>query len=146
MQEDFTRALAKALKKLETSDQFESEVRRALHEFAPETTDDVVRHLAAKGILNDERMAQRWVETKSGRRADGRQKLVATLERRGVPAEMIEQALPDPEAERQRLRDLLHLKFKPGDSPAKAGRFLYSRGFCAEDIEAECEIFFGESA
>jgi regulatory protein len=143
MQQDFNAALEKALKTLRASDRFESEVRSCLSDHSPETIDDVVAHLRGKGILNDERTAASVISRRSGSKAYGRDRLQAELERKGAAANVIEAALPDHQTELERLRGLLASKFTPADRRDRAGRFLFGRGFSAEDIEAELDNFFG---
>ncbi|HSI72798.1 MAG TPA: RecX family transcriptional regulator [Fimbriimonas sp.] len=143
MQQDFSIALENALKTLKASDRFESEVRARLHRFSPDVIDAVVLHLRTKGILNDVRTASAVVSRRTGSRAVGRERLITELERKGADAAVIEGALPDSGEERERLRTLLQSKFSPLDDRAKAGRFLYSRGFSTEDIDSELDAFFG---
>lgn len=145
MADEFEAALATALRRLEASDRFESEVRRALSRHRAETVEQVLDYLRRNRLLNDERTAQNLLDLNQGRRAVGAEGLRATLERRGAPDEIVEEAVAasasdDP----QRARELLLTKFASRDPKemAKAGRFLYSRGFEEDLIRTALEEHF----
>ncbi len=143
MQDEFKCALERALKKLQTSERFESEVRACLASFDPEIVDQVVAHLSQRRLLSDQRAAEQAVVNRSGRKAVGRERLLQELEKRGAPAGVIGAVLPSDD--RVRLRELLQSKFPPTVERAKAGRFLYSRGFTEDDIEAELDAYLQEA-
>jgi SOS response regulatory protein OraA/RecX len=136
MQHNFASALEKALHRLKTSDRFESEIRSYLQDTPAEVVDEVVAHLKAKGLLNDSRTAQQVLRKYSGKRALGRAAL--------VEREVADEFLPSESEERERLWSLLSTRYRPSDDPMKAGRFLYGRGFRADDIESALEKYFGE--
>lgn len=145
MSDEYRAALSTALKKLEASDRFESEVRKALSRYAPETVEQVVAYLKEKRFLNDERSAATVVEINQGRRAVGTYRLRQKLSQRGASEETVAAAIAAAaEEEPARADAVLAGKFrdpKPEDR-AKAGRFLYSRGFGVDVIEAALDRFF----
>lgn len=138
MQDNFASALEKALHRLKNSDQFESDIRSCLSDTSPEVVDEVIAHLRAKGILNDARAAHQVLTRYSGKKALGR---LGLMERQVAP-----EFLPNDVEEQERLWELLTTKFRASDSPMKAGRFLFSRGFRDEDIDAALDRYFGEVA
>jgi len=147
MSEEFQSALAVALRRLQTSDRFESEVRRSLTGFGDEIVEQVVRHLRDKRILNDRRVVDAVVERNVGRGAVGADRLRAKLESRGAPAPEIEIAVASAgEMEPELAFNLLAAKF-PGrmesDRP-RAGRFLFSRGFDEDVVESTLNRYFAE--
>ena len=146
MQDEFKCALEKALKKLQASDRFESEVRACLASFEPQTVDEVVAYLTKHRLLSNPRAAEQAVISRSGKKAVGRERLLTELEKRGAPSALIEQVLPNSEEERAQLRELLRAKFPPTADRAKAGRFLFSRGFAEDDIESELDSYLGDVA
>ena len=137
-------ALAKALKRLQTSDRFESEVRFALQGHDADVVERVVEELHRRRYLNDVRTAHHVVEANSGRRAVGDAVLRQRLERRGAPEEAVETALETSIPESERIDAVLSAKYRPTDDPAKAGRFLFSRGFSEDAIESALGRYFGD--
>jgi len=137
-------ALEIALKKLRTKDRFEAEVRLFLTEFPTDVVDRVISFLKDRKIIDDRKTIINLVERYSGKRAIGLEKLRAELTERGAPEETIFAATGSLlEGERQRMLDALTAKFSPTDDVrAKAARFLYSRGFAEEEIEAVLDRFF----
>jgi SOS response regulatory protein OraA/RecX len=144
MQDEFRCALEKALKKLHRSERFESEVRACLAAFEPSVIDEVVAYLSKHRLLSETRAAEQALTLRSGKRAVGRERLQAELERRGATSTIIEGVLPDADEERARLRELIRCKFEPTADRAKAGRFLLSRGFAEEDVESELSAYMGD--
>ena len=104
-----------------------------------------MEHLRQKGILNDDNTTQRHIERNSGTRAVGIEKLRAELAKLGAPEETIEANLASLAAdEPERALEALRSKYKEGADRAKAGRFLYSRGFQEEAIESALDLFCPE--
>ncbi len=137
MSESFDWALRKAIAFLAKSDHFEMEVRKHLHTFDGETVDAVVSRLRSKGILNDCNAANRFVASRSGRKAVGSLKLKQGLEQRGASLETISSAL-DGRDEKAHALEALNGKFTPDFSGRGKGyRFLLSRGF---DCEVSAEV------
>ncbi len=140
----YQEALKLALKKIGTKDRFESEVHAFLADFPSDTSERVIEFLKERRIINDTRTIQNLLERYSGKRSIGIEKLRAELLERGAPEETIEAVLiQHAHGESQRLSDVLSAKFKPSDSRAKAGRFLFSRGFSEDAIESALDRFFG---
>jgi len=139
MSDDFQAALVVALRRLATSDRFESEVRLALAGYQESTVEEVIAHLREKRILNDRRVTDSVLRQNEGRRAVGAERLRAKLEARGAPEEEIDAAIESArESEPERASGLLLAKF-PGRMEvdrARAGRFLFSRGFDVDVIES----------
>lgn len=139
---EYQAALAIALKKLHAADRFESEVRRALSKFSPETVDRVVATLAAKRFVNDGRTLGEAVDRNTGKRALGDALLKDRLIARGASETAVEEQLAQAAPESERIREILRAKYQPTDSPAKAGRFLFGRGFSEDAIESALEEYF----
>jgi SOS response regulatory protein OraA/RecX len=138
------RALQSALKLLRTRDRFTREIvdRLRTEGFQQEDVEYVVEHLCKKGILNDDNTTQKHIERNSGKRAVGTEKLRAELERLGAPEETIEANLAGIATdEPERALEALRAKYKEGSDRAKAGRFLFSRGFQEEAIETALDRF-----
>lgn len=138
----FQDALGRALKRLRTSDRYESEVRTALHRHPAEIVDRVVAYLREHRLLDDARTTSHAVESNVGRRAVGDALLADRLVARGADEATISQALNEAESEASRIEAILTTKYKPTDDRAKAARFLYGRGFSEEAIESAIERYF----
>ena len=139
----YREALELALKKIGSKDRFESEVQAFLSDFPNDTSERVIAFLKDRRIINDTRTIQTLLERYSGKRSIGIEKLRAELLERGAPEETVEAVLVQfAEGESQRMLDALSAKFKPSDSRAKAGRFLFSRGFSEDEIESALDRFF----
>ena len=141
-EEAFRDALGRALRRLETSDRFESEVRDALRRFEPAVVDRVVAYLREHRLLDDARTAVHAVEINRGRRAVGDALLADRLVARGADEQVVTSALAEAESEDELIEAILKAKYRPTDPSAKAGRFLYSRGFSEEAIESALEKYF----
>jgi len=139
---DYKAALGLALRRIETSDRFESEVRDALRRYSPDIVDRVVAYLHEKRFLNDSRTLDQAVERNAGRRALGDALLKERLVRRGADEAMVEARLAETGSEAERIDALLAAKYQPHDDPARAGRFLYGRGFSEDAIREALERYF----
>lgn len=146
MADEYSAALGVALRRLETSDRYEAEVRKALSKFDSDVVERVVQYLHGQRFLDDRRTTEHVVDRNEGRSAIGAERLRANLERRGAPEALIDAVVADAaESEPDRARAVLAAKYrepKPEDR-AKAGRFLYARGFTEEVIESCLDQFFG---
>jgi SOS response regulatory protein OraA/RecX len=153
--DEYKKALKAALNRLKAADRFQKEIEAPLINagFSAETVRDVVSYLIERRYIDDRRTTINAVERRSGRRAVARERIRAELLKRGAPEEVLEEvlrALPDAEASAS-LVDLLRAKYgAAGDQArtdrstrARAGRFLASRGFDGEAIEAALNGFFG---
>lgn len=146
MSDDYQAALAVALRRLEASDRFESEVRRALSRYRADVVERVLSYLREKRLLDETRTVRAAVEFNEGRRAIGADRIRATLERRGAPETLVEEAVTQTaEGDSERADDLLKSRYSEArrEDRAKAGRFLYGRGFSEETIESALDSHFG---
>ncbi|MGV3616596.1 MAG: hypothetical protein ACO1SV_14805 [Fimbriimonas sp.] len=138
----FRDALGRALRRLEASDRYESEVRAALSKDDPEVVERVLDYLRTHRFLNDARTTANAVERNTGRRALGDARMVERLVARGADEAEVAAALAEAEDESVRIDTILTTKYKPTDDPAKAGRFLFGRGFSEEAIDSALERYF----
>lgn len=91
----------------------------------------VVEHLSKKKLLDDRRAAEAVIRRYSGRRAVGRERLEQILRGRGAPEEVMD-VIPREE----NVEVLVREKFPQGAAASKIARFLASRGFSEDAIEA----------
>jgi SOS response regulatory protein OraA/RecX len=146
MSDDFQAALAVALRRLETSDRFESEVRRALSRYDEPVVERVLSYLRERRFLDERRTVENAVVFNEGRRAVGAEKIRATLERRGAPEDLLQEAVSQTaQGDAARADALLAARYPEPkrEDRVKAGRFLYGRGFGEETIESALERHFG---
>lgn len=137
-------ALQESVKYLAGRDRFEAELRAHLtSKQMIEEADAVIEHLRRRRIIDDGKLIQNLVERNAGKRAVGKEKLRAELLRRGAPEVEVDMALAETSEPEETLDRLLAEKLRPGDSRAKAGRFLVSRGFEEEQIESALDRHFG---
>jgi SOS response regulatory protein OraA/RecX len=139
-------ALKAAFRFLKSRDRFGAEVRTHLigEGFEEPCVEEVVSYLIERKLINDNKTTQSLIERNSGKRSVGIERLRAELERLGAPEETVEANLAGlGESESERALEALRTKYKSGADRAKAGRFLYSRGFREEAIEAALEGFCG---
>jgi len=102
-----------------------------------EDLEAVLDELEKRNWLSDERATTQWVDAKRGR--FGTQRIAHELRQRGIPENLISDALPQlKETELDAAREVWQRKFgvQPQDSKEKAKqiRFLQSRGFSVEII------------
>ena len=136
--------LSAAAKFLAHRDRLESEVRRHLVEkgFDASNVESVVQFLIERKLINDNKTTQSLIESRSGKRSVGIEKLRAELERLGAPEDVIESNLAAmSQSEPERALAALTPKYKLGADRGKAGRFLFSRGFSEEAIETALDAF-----
>lgn len=138
----FQDALGRALKRLQASDRYESEVRVTLRRFPADVVERVVAYLRQHRLLDDERTTTHAVEINTGRRAVGDALLADRLLARGADEDAVAQALTEAESEADRIDAILRAKYQPTDDRMKAGRFLFSRGFSEDAIESALERYF----
>jgi regulatory protein len=127
------RALAIALQALARADRLEGGLRRmllarGLPESAVEASLDRLR---SWGLVDDARASQRLVSLKVDQGGMGRLGIMAALVRRGLPEEEASKAvsLLDPADEAERAAALLQRRRNLAGQPARAARYLASRGF-----------------
>lgn len=143
-------ALMFAMRRLVGRERFSGELEAELRSRGH--SDDVatraVEFLRESGLLDDRRAAESFLQSRSGRRSIGRQKLHAELLHRGSAELAAEEAIAgiDDTAEVSAMREALDSKaWRPGDR-IRAARFLHSRGFDPELIESALDSRFGEAA
>ncbi|HVT14190.1 MAG TPA: RecX family transcriptional regulator [Fimbriimonadaceae bacterium] len=141
-------ALLDAFRFLKARDRMETEVRAHLHGKGhdAEAIQSVVKFLIERKLLDDEKTIQSLIERNSGKRAVGIERLKAELERLGAPEESIERYLAEGPNESDLALKALRAKYKAETSRAKAGRFLYGRGFSEEAVESALDAFCGQEA
>lgn len=139
---------ARAVRLLAVREHSVRELRRKLRRArASDSADDaaveaVLEDLQRDGLLSEERFVEAFVRSRLGR-GQGPAKIRAGLMERGVPRELVDDALdrPDQDAEfwRDRARTAQNRRFGAGPPAdradwAKRARFLSARGFGAEVI------------
>ncbi|MFI5384641.1 MAG: regulatory protein RecX [Fimbriimonadales bacterium] len=135
-----------ALGYLKTRARFADEIRRHLAGTGFEASDveGVLRYLGERKLIDDERTALDMIERHSGKRAAGTQRLREELRNLGASEEAIEAGLAAIESDDpERALDALRAKYKSGADRGKAGRFLVSRGFGEDAVEAALDVFCG---
>ncbi|MFA9438950.1 recombination regulator RecX [Uliginosibacterium sp. sgz301328] len=141
-----------ALRLLATREHSRSELRRKLNSRAQEGDDveAVLDRMSETGLQSDERFAESYVRSRSGRVGSAR--LRRELAERGVSPDMAEEALAEalPDDEMSRARAVWQKKFAaaPADARewAKQARFLQGRGFPVDIIRKLLKEPFDESA
>ena len=132
-------ALAAAARALAVSDHSERALTEKLARrgIAPAVRAEAIRALERSGLVDDRRAASSRARALA-ERGYGDAAVVADLERRGIDSAIIEQALAalQPETDRAAL-----VVGKRGAGPRTA-RFLGSRGFSPEAVEAACGVDF----
>jgi regulatory protein len=139
-----------ALRLLALRDHSRQELRQKIiaRNFPPAEVDAVLEHLAGKGFLDDARYARKMAAHLSKDRMLGPQWIVQKLIQKGIPRDLVDEAVAEEEQDfpaAERVKKLLSKKLKsrtPAElSPAemrKLGHFFYQRGFSWEDVQ---EIF-----
>lgn len=129
----------RALRLLAGREHSRAELERKLlaHETTPGELAAALDELQAKGFINEARVVQSLVH----RRADklGTQRVKAELQAKGLPAELVAEAVDDLRAsETQRAREVWQHKFGQAASDprerARQMRFLAARGFSMASI------------
>ena len=146
-EEAFQLALKRSLERLRRSDAFEAEIRRNLERngFPSDIVEKVAEYLRGHRLINDTKTRDSLVETRTGKRAAGIEKLRSDLKRRGAPEELVEERLARISAttHSEGMRSVLSARCKPTEPRAKGARLLLSRGFSEEEIETALDEFFG---
>lgn len=93
------------LRKLRTRSLSLREARAVLagHELDADVLEELMERFVSLGYLDDTALAEQLIHTSTSRKAQGRQAVAQTLSRRGIPREVLEEALaalPDDESER----------------------------------------------
>ena len=136
-------ALAVATRALRARDLSEQRLSERLERaaVAPAVLQEAIALLARAGLVDDARFACLRAEGLAGR-GYGDEAIRHDLERQGVAAELVEQALEALEVEGERAR---HIVARRG-AGAKTARYLASRGFSEETMEAALGARFASDA
>lgn len=133
---------AAALAALARRDYFVVELLQALQArgFDPAAATAVLEELAADKLLDDARVAERFVAARAGR-GQGPLRIAMDLRSRGVPPALVETSIEAGPDWRAVAREVRRRKFgsdPPGSWPEKArqARFLQYRGFSSDHIRA----------
>lgn len=107
VEDDDTPAMAERvlLRKLRTRSLSVREARSVLgeHDLDEATSDGIIDRFVSLGYLDDFALAEQLIDKATSRKAQGRQAVAQTLAQRGIPREVVDEALallPDDEAER----------------------------------------------
>lgn len=145
--DEFAQALSFALAKHSKTEKLTSELRAALlgKGFSQVTVESVLARMAERRILNDERVVQLAFERNIGPKASSRSALADKLARRGAPTELLDPYLTggSGEGELENMLLILRKRYPDGGDRAKAGRYLFSRGYSEEGVESALEQCFG---
>lgn len=132
------RAAAGYLRRREYS---ELELREKLYAKHPrDYADEAVSLLVEAGLVSDKRAIEATIHRLSERKIVGDAEIRVKLEKLGIGWEEANSIIGtqiSPEIERA--KELVSKKFDSESSPAKIGRFLYSRGFDESTIESVLE-------
>jgi regulatory protein len=117
----------------------------------PDEIDAIVRDLEDAGHVNDADLARHYITTRSARLAHGRERLLAELERRGVPRAQAEQAwneaLESGEVDPQeQLRSAIRRRTQgrsklDSKGIARVYNALLRAGYVAEEVRRELEPY-----
>jgi regulatory protein len=134
-------AYQKAVQLLGSRPHFRRELQAKLAQrnFPPEEIEEALDRLAGQGYLDDSRTAVGFVEHRLSRNNEGRVRLRAELEKRGAPAEAIEDALaavPEDDLEPAREAAERWQRLHPRGEPAALARHLARKGFSRRAIFA----------
>ncbi|HLD93762.1 MAG TPA: RecX family transcriptional regulator [Anaerolineales bacterium] len=145
------KAFQRALNFLSYRPRSEAEIERNLRKFEVEETviTDVIERLRRGNLLNDADFAHHWVENRAAFRPRGAFALRAELRQKGVPDEVIDQALSHldetklaRQAARRKATKLSNLEWP--DFRNKLGAHLSRRGFDHEIVFDVCEEAWNE--
>jgi SOS response regulatory protein OraA/RecX len=137
---EFSAIYSKAVSLLSKRDLFEAEVRLKLAAFPGALVDQVMARLKGQHIVNDRSLVLRLIEANQGPRAISNLALRAKCELRGASADALRRF---DGIEDGSLRPLL-ARFEPvPENVGRAARFLVSRGFDQDAVEAALERHFG---
>lgn len=142
-------AYQKAVQLLGSRPHFRRELQAKLAQrgFPAEEIEEALDRLAAQGYLDDSKTAAGFVEQRLSRNSEGRVRLRAELEKRGAPAEAIEDALaalPEDDLEPAREAAERWARLHPRGEPAALARHLARKGFSRRAIFALLKTDFEE--
>ena len=142
-------AYQKAVQLLGSRPHFRRELQAKLAQrgFPAEEIEEALDRLAGQGYLDDSKTAAGFVEQRLSRNSEGRVRLRAELEKRGAPAEAIEDALaalPEDDLEAAREAAERWARLHPRGEPAALARHLARKGFSRRAIFALLKTDFEE--
>lgn len=107
----------------------------------------VADDLHAIDYCSDIAAARNLLKRHLGRKGKGDRYLTYLLAQKGIPQEIIEQAMAEIPAEAERLSEVVesYASSLTGKGPVKARRFLQGRGFTYYLIDRELENLFNEA-
>jgi len=134
-------AYQKAVQLLGSRPHFRRELQAKLAQrsYPAEEIEEALDRLAEQGYLDDSKTAVAFVEQRLSRSSEGRLRLRAELEKRGAPAEAIEEALaavPEDDVEPAREAAERWQRLHPRGEPAALARHLARKGFSRRAIFA----------
>jgi regulatory protein len=134
-------AYQKAVQLLGSRPHFRRELQAKLaqRKFPAEEIEEALDRLTGQGYLDDRRTAAAFVEHRLESKAEGRLRLRAELEKRGAPAEAIDDALavvPEDDLEPAREAAERWQRLHPRGEPAALARHLARKGFSRRAIFA----------
>lgn len=134
-------AYQKAVQLLGSRPHFQRELQAKLAQrgFPAEEIEEALDRLAVQGYLDDSKTAAGFVEQRLSRNNEGRVRLRAELEKRGAPAEAIEDALaalPEDDLEPAREAAERWRRLHPRGEAAALARHLARKGFSRRAIFA----------
>ena len=142
-----TQAMNRAAALCARSEQAPSDIREKLVKWGlnPGDVSRVLQQLREQGYIDEQRFARAFVNDRFNFNGWGRIKIAYQLKQKGIPGEVIDDAMAviDEDAYRQRLVELLRAKWvnvkdrEPRAAWAAMMRFAASRGFEAS-IAGEC--------
>ena len=143
-------AVVIAMKSLVRRSRLSGEISKSLQSkgYLNEEIEATLRFLSGNGLIDDEKAIAEQVESRSGRRSVGSERLRSELLSKGATASQVEEALAsriDEDELAAMLAALAGRRWNPLERD-RAGRFLASRGFDPELIPAALDRSFGPEA
>ena len=117
----------------------ELQAKLAQREFPSEEIEEALDRLTGQGYLDDRKTAVAFVEHRLSRNNEGRLRLRAELEKRGAPADAVEEALaavPEDDLEPTREAAERWRRLHPRGKPAALAQHLARKGFSRRAIFA----------
>ena len=103
----------------------------------PDLINQTIDYLVETDLLSDQKFASWWVDQRSFHRPKGNLALKSELSGKGIDQSIIESVLLDPDQEQKLAKKAL--KSKKITDNQKAYRYLYSRGFTSNTINASID-------
>lgn len=117
--------------------------------FPDHVIDRAVAELSSEGYVDDLRFSEAWIESRLRKSPEGRDKLSAGLQAKGVSREMVRAAL-----ERQVTDEMMHeaidglvtkaLARSGGMNARRLASFLSRKGFSLQEVRQAVEAVFGD--